>query len=108
MHGPRLAPWLQRSRKSTPYAAQMLAEDVGQKKLKIHGVKTEVEVPRPRFGREAACALLALLPGSHHIHRDVTQWHTNGCALRTTPPRFKSLSYKKGARRSRLGLLLLC
>ena len=41
------------SRKSTPYAAQMAAEDAG-KKAQEHGVKTlEVEVQGPGSGRES-------------------------------------------------------
>jgi small subunit ribosomal protein S11 len=50
------------SRKSTPYAAQMAAEDAG-KKAQEHGVKTlEVEVQGPGSGRESA--LRALWPPS--------------------------------------------
>src|SRR6202166_3557149 len=42
------------SRKSTPYAAQMAAEDAG-KKAAEHGVKTlEVNVSGPGSGRESA------------------------------------------------------
>ena len=42
------------SRKSTPYAAQMAAEDAG-KKAQEHGVKTlEVNVSGPGSGRESA------------------------------------------------------
>ena len=42
------------SRKSTPYAAQMAAEDAGRK-AQEHGVKTiEVEVQGPGSGRESA------------------------------------------------------
>jgi small subunit ribosomal protein S11 len=44
------------SRKSTPYAAQVAAEDAG-KKAAEHGVRTlEVEVKGPGSGREAPCA----------------------------------------------------
>ena len=46
------------SRKSTPYAAQMAAEDAG-KKAQEHGVKTiEVEVQGPGSGRETALRAL--------------------------------------------------
>ncbi len=50
------------SRKSTPYAAQMAAEDAGRK-AQEHGVKTlEVEVQGPPgSGRESACARWPLL-----------------------------------------------
>jgi small subunit ribosomal protein S11 len=43
------------SRKSTPYAAQVAAEDAGRK-AQEHGVKTlEVKVSGPGSGREALC-----------------------------------------------------
>ena len=46
------------SRKSTPYAAQMAAEDAG-KKAAEHGVRTlEVEVRGPGSGRESALRAL--------------------------------------------------
>ncbi len=49
------------SRKSTPYAAQMAAEDAG-KKAQEHGVKTlEVEVQGPGSGRESALRALAAI-----------------------------------------------
>jgi hypothetical protein len=55
------------SRKSTPYAAQMAAEDAG-KKAQEHGVKTlEVEVQGPGSGRESA---LRALPPSASDHVD--------------------------------------
>ena len=42
------------SRKSTPYAAQMAAEDAGRKAME-HGMKTlEVNVAGPGSGRESA------------------------------------------------------
>ena len=42
------------SRKSTPYAAQLAAEDAGKKAME-HGVKTlEVQVKGPGSGRESA------------------------------------------------------
>ena len=47
------------SRKSTPYAAQVAAEDAG-KKAAEHGVRTlEVEVKGPGSGRESALRALA-------------------------------------------------
>src|SRR6201994_1953108 len=46
------------SRKSTPYAAQMAAEDAGRKAME-HGVKTlEVNVAGPGSGRESALRAL--------------------------------------------------
>jgi len=67
------------SRKSTPYAAQMAAEDAGRK-AQEHGVKTlEVEVSGPGSGRESA--LRALQSGGFMITsiRDVTPIAHNGC-----------------------------
>ena len=47
------------SRKSTPYAAQLAAEDAG-KKAQDHGMRTlEVEVQGPGSGRESALRALA-------------------------------------------------
>ena len=44
------------SRKSTPYAAQIAAEDAGRKAME-HGMKTlEIEVKGPGSGRESALA----------------------------------------------------
>ncbi len=66
------------SRKSTPYAAQMAAEDAG-KKAQEHGVRTlEVEVQGPGSGRESA--LRALQAVGFHITsiRDVTPIPHNG------------------------------
>src|SRR5271155_5125433 len=49
------------SRKSTPYAAQIAAEDAGRKAME-HGVKTlEVEVKGPGTGRESALRALQSL-----------------------------------------------
>ncbi|MEY4270229.1 MAG: hypothetical protein RLZZ58_1445 [Pseudomonadota bacterium] len=66
------------SRKSTPYAAQVCAEDAG-KKASEHGVRTlEVEVKGPGAGRESA--LRALQAVGFHITsiRDVTPIPHNG------------------------------
>jgi small subunit ribosomal protein S11 len=68
------------SRKSTPYAAQMAAEDAGRK-AQEHGVKTlEVEVQGPGFGprKRAAGAGSASASRSPSI-RDVTPIAHNGC-----------------------------
>ena len=49
------------SRKSTPYAAQIAAEDAA-KKAQEHGVKTlEVEVQGPGSGRESALRALSAI-----------------------------------------------
>ena len=56
------------SRKSTPYAAQVAADDAG-KKAAEHGVRTlEVEIKGPGSGRESA--LRALAGGRLHHHLD--------------------------------------
>ena len=67
------------SRKSTPYAAQMAAEDAGQK-AQEHGVKSlEVEVQGPGSGRESALRALAALGFQISSIRDVTPMAHNGC-----------------------------
>ena len=61
------------SRKSTPYAAQIAAEDAG-KKAQDHGIKTlEVEVQGPGSGRESALRALAALGINITSIRDVTR-----------------------------------
>ncbi len=67
------------SRKSTPYAAQMAAEDAA-KKAQEHGVKTlEVEVQGPGSGRESALRALAAVGLNVTSIRDVTPMAHNGC-----------------------------
>ena len=67
------------SRKSTPYAAQMAAEDAA-KKAQEHGVKTlEVEVQGPGSGRESALRALAAVGLVISSIRDVTPMAHNGC-----------------------------
>ena len=67
------------SRKSTPYSAQMAAEDAGQK-AQEHGVKSlEVEVQGPGSGRESALRALAALGFQISSIRDVTPMAHNGC-----------------------------
>ena len=67
------------SRKSTPYAAQMAAEDAGRK-AQEHGVKTlEIEVQGPGSGRESALRALAAAGFSITAIRDVTPIAHNGC-----------------------------
>jgi len=67
------------SRKSTPYAAQMAAEDAG-KKAQDHGVKTlEVEVKGPGAGRESALRALQAIGFQISSIRDVTSIPHNGC-----------------------------
>ena len=67
------------SRKSTPYAAQVAAEDVGKKAME-HGVKTlEVEVMGPGSGRESALRALQAAGFTITTIRDVTPIPHNGC-----------------------------
>lgn len=67
------------SRKSTPYAAQMAAEDAGRKAME-HGVRTlEVEVKGPGAGRESALRALQSVGFSITSIRDVTPVPHNGC-----------------------------
>ncbi|MCH8861344.1 MAG: 30S ribosomal protein S11 [Proteobacteria bacterium] len=67
------------SRKSTPYAAQMAAEDVG-KKAQDHGMQTlEVEVKGPGSGRESALRALQAVGFTITSIRDVTPIPHNGC-----------------------------
>ena len=66
------------SRKSTPYAAQMAAEDAG-KKASEHGVRTlEVEVKGPGSGRESALRALQSVGFNITSIRDVTSIPHNG------------------------------
>ena len=70
------------SRKSTPYAAQMAAEDAG-KKAQEHGVKTlEVEVQGPGSGRESALRALQSVGFTITAIKDVTPIPHNGCRPR--------------------------
>jgi small subunit ribosomal protein S11 len=67
------------SRKSTPYAAQMAAEDAGRKAAE-HGVRTlEVSVSGPGSGRESALRALQSVGMTITTIRDVTPIPHNGC-----------------------------
>jgi len=67
------------SRKSTPYAAQVAAEDAGRK-AQEHGVRTiEVEVQGPGSGRESALRALQAIGFQVTAIRDVTPIAHNGC-----------------------------
>ncbi|HKO06858.1 MAG: 30S ribosomal protein S11 [Alphaproteobacteria bacterium] len=67
------------SRKSTPYAAQMAAEDAGKKAME-HGMKTlEIEVRGPGAGRESALRALQNVGFTITAIRDVTPIPHNGC-----------------------------
>ena len=70
------------SRKSTPFAAQMAAEDAARKASE-HGVKTlEVEVCGPGSGRESALRALQAAGFLVSSIRDVTPIPHNGCRPR--------------------------
>jgi small subunit ribosomal protein S11 len=67
------------SRKSTPYAAQVAAEDAGKKAIE-HGMRTlEVEVSGPGSGRESALRALQAVGLVVTTIRDVTPIPHNGC-----------------------------
>ena len=70
------------SRRSTPYAAQVTAEDAG-KKAAEHGMKTlEVWVKGPGAGRESALRALQAVGFVITAIRDVTAVPHNGCRPR--------------------------
>jgi small subunit ribosomal protein S11 len=67
------------SRKSTPYAAQVAAEDAGRKAME-HGMRTvEVNVSGPGSGRESALRALQAVGFMVTSIRDVTPIPHNGC-----------------------------
>jgi len=67
------------SRKSTPYAAQMAAEDAGRK-AQEHGMRVlDVEVRGPGSGRESALRALQSIGFTITSIRDVTPIPHNGC-----------------------------
>jgi small subunit ribosomal protein S11 len=67
------------SRKSTPYAAQLAAEDAGRKAME-HGMKTlEINVKGPGSGRESALRALQAVGFVITAIRDVTAIPHNGC-----------------------------
>src|SRR6266853_4094233 len=67
------------SRKSTPYAAQVAAEDAARKAVE-HGMRTlEVEVSGPGAGRESALRALQAVGLNVNAIRDVTPIQHNGC-----------------------------
>jgi small subunit ribosomal protein S11 len=67
------------SRKSTPYAAQVAAENAGRK-AQEHGVRTlDVEVKGPGSGRESALRALQAVGFAITAIRDVTPIPHNGC-----------------------------
>ena len=80
------------SRKSTPYAAQVAADDAG-KKAAEHGVRTlEVEVKGPGSGRESALRALQAVGFTITSIRDVTADPAQRRAAFEAPPRLIDLS----------------
>jgi small subunit ribosomal protein S11 len=70
------------SRKSTPFAAQMAAEDAARR-AQEHGVKSvSIRVKGPGAGREAAMRALANVGFRVTSIRDVTPIPHNGCRPR--------------------------
>ena len=70
------------SRKSTPFAAQVAAEDAAKKAME-HGMRTlEVEVAGPGSGRESALRALQAAGFTVTSIRDVTPIPHNGCRPR--------------------------
>ena len=66
------------SRKSTPYAAQMAAEDAGRK-AQEHGLQTlDVEVKGPGSGRESALRALQSIGLKINVIKDTTPVPHNG------------------------------
>ena len=73
------------SRKSTPYAAQVAAEEAGRKAAE-HGLRTvEVTVCGPGAGRESALRALQSVGFTVTSIRDVTPIPHNGCR----PPKLR-------------------
>ena len=67
------------SRKSTPYAAQMAAEDAGRK-AQEHGMRElEVRVKGPGSGRESALRALSAVGFTIRSIHDITPVPHNGC-----------------------------
>ncbi len=67
------------SRKSTPFAAQLAAENAAKKAIE-NGMKTvDVYVKGPGAGREAALRALQSAGLKIHLIRDITPIPHNGC-----------------------------
>jgi len=70
------------SRKSTPYAAQVAAEEAGRK-AKEHGVREmDIEVKGPGSGRESALRGLQAVGFNIRSIEDITPVPHNGCKPR--------------------------
>lgn len=67
------------SRKSTPFAAQLAAENAAKKAME-NGMKTvDVFIKGPGAGREAALRALQSVGLKIHLIRDITPIPHNGC-----------------------------
>ena len=67
------------SRKSTPFAAQLAAEEAGKKAIE-HGMKNiEIIIKGPGNGRESAIRALGSTGLNITVIKDVTPIHHNGC-----------------------------
>jgi small subunit ribosomal protein S11 len=67
------------SRKSTPYAAQVAAENAGRQAME-HGMRTlDVQIKGPGSGRESALRALQAVGFAISSIRDVTPIPHNGC-----------------------------
>src|SRR6266851_2963298 len=92
------------SRKSTPYAAQVAAEDAGRKAME-HGMRTlEIEVKGPGSGRESALRALQAVGFAVTSIRDVTPIPHNGCRPPTLQRGFR---ITPAALRGRLALRIV-
>ena len=70
------------SRKSTPYAAQLAAENAGRK-AQEHGMKeVYVEVKGPGSGRESALRAISMIGLTVRSIKDITPVPHNGCRPR--------------------------
>jgi len=70
------------SRKSTPFAAQVAAEQAGRRAME-HGMKSlEIQVKGPGSGRESALRALQAVGFQIGSIRDITPIPHNGCRAR--------------------------
>jgi small subunit ribosomal protein S11 len=67
------------SKKSTPFAAQMAAEDAGKKAME-HGMRAvDIYVKGPGSGRESALRALQAVGFNIRLIKDITPIPHNGC-----------------------------
>ena len=68
------------SKKSTPYAAQMAAENVAKKAMNDYGLKTvAIEISGPGSGRESAIRAIGSTGLNITFIKDITAIPRNGC-----------------------------